>query len=570
MPWSYARSHDGGGFVTIESTIAGLVEAVSARVPERPAIIHGHRQLTYTELVDRTRRLARYLADRGLGCHRERDGLAGHEMGQDRLAQCLYNGPEYLEGLLGSYRARVSPFNVNYRYVVDEMRYLLRDAQPRAIQYHAGFGPLLAEVLDGLDIESPEVLLQVDDGSGQPLLPGAVDYEQALASVPARIDTEPSPDDIYLLYTGGTTGMPKGVLWRQADALVALLGVRNRRTGQQWESLEEKLAATPKRPRRVMPLAPYMHGAAQWGALQALVDGNTVVIPDQVHRFDPSDVLATIAAKEVAVVTLVGDAFGRPLADALEADPRDLPSLKVLLSGGAALNAVHKERLIAGVPGLTITETIGSSETGVQGRMLGLAAGRPMFAREASALVISEDMTKVLEPGHEGTGWLATRGRVPLGYLGDEEKTARTFPVVEGERVSVPGDRARLLVGDIVEMLGRDSVTINTGGEKVFAEEVEEAVKAHADVADAMVCGRPSERWGAEVVALVQRRPGVELSSEDLVAFCAGRMARFKLPKTVIFVESVQRSASGKADYRWASATAAGQSTAPDRRVGST
>ena len=256
---------------------------------------------------------------------------------------------------------------------------------------------------------------------------------------------------------------------------------------------------------------------------------------------------------------MVGDAFGRPLADELEANPRDLPHLKLLLSGGAALNAVHKERLTAAAPGMTITETIGSSETGVQGRMLGLASGRPTFAREGSALVISEDMTKVLEPGHDGTGWLATRGRVPLGYLGDPDKTARTFPVVAGERVSVPGDRARLLPGDVVEMLGRDAVTINSGGEKVFAEEVEEAVKAHPAVADAIVCGRPSEKWGAEVVAVVQLRAGAGLGAEELVGFCADRVARYKLPKAVVFVDAVRRSPSGKADYKWAAATAVGE-----------
>lgn len=545
-----------------EFNIAGLVEAVAARVPERPAIIHDQRRLTYSQLVERTRRLARYLADAGLGCHREREALEGHEVGQDRLAQYLYNGPEYLEGLVGGYRARVAPFNVNYRYVAHELRYLLSDSRPRAIQFHASFAPVLAEVLDGLDIEPVAVLLQVDDGSGHPLLPGAVDYEQALASVPAQVDVDPSPDDVYLLYTGGTTGLPKGVLWRQADALVSLLGVRNRKSGQEWASLEEKLAVVPRRPLRMMPLAPYMHGAAQWGALQSLVEGNTLVIPGQVQRFDPAEAVATIAAKEVSVITMVGDAFGRPLADQLEADPCHLPSLKLLVSGGAALSALYKERLTRAVPGLTITETIGSSETGVQGRMLGLAAGRPTFAREASALVISSDMTEVLEPGHDGTGWLATRGRVPLGYLGDPVKTARTFPVVAGERVSVPGDRARLLPGDVVEMLGRDSATINSGGEKVFAEEVEEAVKGHAGVADVIVCGRPSEKWGAEVVALVERRPGSNMDAEGLVGFCAGRIARYKLPKAVIFVDTVRRSASGKADYKWALATAVAQEQA--------
>jgi fatty-acyl-CoA synthase len=550
--------------------IAPIVEAVAARVPDRPAVVRGDVVRSYAEFTDRCRRLARYLADRGLGCDQERPELAGHEVGQDLLAQYLYNSHEYLEGLVGGYRARVAPFNVNYRYVADELRYLLRDARPRAVQYHAGFAPLLAEVLADLPKDGApeiEVLLQVDDGSGHPLLPGAVDYEQALASVPPEVDTEPSPDDLYVLYTGGTTGMPKGVLWRQADALVALLGFRNRRTGREWGSLDERLAVISETPQRVMPLAPYMHGAAQWGALQALIEGSTVVVADS-GRFDPAETVDAVARHGVTVVTMVGDAFGRPLADELEARPRPLPSLRLLLSGGAALGPGYKRRLIEAVPGLNVVETIGSSETGVQGRLTGdgsappgagagSAGGRAAFAREGSALVISADRTQVLEPGHEGTGWLATRGRVPLGYFGDPDRTARTFPVVDGVRLSVPGDRARLLSDDRVEMLGRDSVTINSGGEKVFAEEVEEAVKAHPDVVDAVVCGRPSERWGAEVVALVALSPTAALrpgtaAESDLVAFCADRIARYKLPKAVVFVDEVPRSPSGKADYKWA------------------
>ncbi len=546
-----------------EFNISVIIEAVAERLPDRLAVIYGDRKIDYAGFVDRSRRLARYLADRGLGCHRERAELAGHEVGQDLLAQYLYNGPEYLEGLVGSFRSRVAPFNVNYRYVADELRYLLRDGRPRAIQYHAAFAPTLAEVLP--DIPPVDVLLQVDDGSGHPLLSGAVDYEQALASVPATapgvVDTEalpaPTPDDLYILYTGGTTGMPKGVLWRQADALVSVLGLRDRRTGREWTSLADKLGALSSRVQRVMPLAPYMHGAAQWGALQALVDGNTVVIPDEVRRFDPADALDAISRHGVTVITMVGDAFGRPLADELEVHPRELPSLRILISGGAALSVVQKRRLMAAVPRLAITETIGSSESGAQGRLHGLGTsaashGRPTFVAEGGTRVISEDMTTVLESGHSGTGWLATGGRVPLGYLGDPEKTERTFPVVAGDRLIVPGDRARLLPDGQIELLGRDAVTINSGGEKVFAEEVEEAVKAHPDVVDAVVCGRPSERWGAEVVALVQRRDGAEVDGGGIVTFCTQQIARYKLPKAVIFVDRVRRSATGKVDYRWA------------------
>jgi acyl-CoA synthetase (AMP-forming)/AMP-acid ligase II len=542
----------------MEFTIAGLVEATAMVVPERPAITGDQGTLAYDELVDRSRRLARLLTGHGLGAYRERDLLRGHETGQHLLAQYLYNSPAYLEGLLGAFRGRLAAVNVNYRYGLEELRYLLLDSRPAAIQYHAGFAPMLAELLPELDFV--RVLLQVDDGSGEGLLPGAVDYDDALASVRPDVDTAMTPDDLYVLYTGGTTGMPKGVLWRQGDIVPVALGVRNRRDNREWLSLEERLAAVPRRPQRVMPLAPYMHGAAQWAALQALCEGNTLVIPGAVRSFDGDDAWDCAVRHEVTTMTIVGDAFGRPLADAVEARPRELPALRYLFSGGAALTAVHKQRLVAAIPHLQVFETIGSSETGTQGRYEGAGQDRPgppAFARAASTVVISEDMTRILPPGHDGIGWLATAGRVPLGYLGDEAKTARTFPVVEGMRLSVPGDRARLLADDTVELLGRDSRTINTGGEKVFAEEVEAAVKAHPGVADAVVCGRPSAMWGTEVVALVQARPGVALEAADVIAACADHVARYKLPKAVIFVDQVRRTATDKPDYRWAEGVAA-------------
>jgi fatty-acyl-CoA synthase len=537
----------------MEFTIAGLVEATATVVPDRPVITGGQGTLSYAELADRSRRLARFLGDHGLGAYRERGILRGHETGQHFLAQYLYNSPAYIEGLVGAFRGRLAAVNVNYRYGADELRYLLLDSRPAAIQYHACFAPLLAELLAELDFV--RVLLQVDDGSGTGLLPGAVDYEEALASVPSEVDTATTPDDLYVLYTGGTTGMPKGVLWRQGDIIPAALGVRNRRDNREWLSLAERLSAVPRRPQRVMPLAPYMHGAAQWAALQAVCEGNSLVIPEQVRSFDADDTWDCAARYEVTTITIVGDAFGRPLADAIEARPRELPALRYLFSGGAALTAVHKQRLVTAIPHLQVFETIGSSETGTQGRAEGAGADRPgppAFARAASTVVISEDMTRILPPGHDGIGWLATAGRVPLGYLGDEAKTARTFPVIEGMRLSVPGDRARLLPGDLVELLGRDSQTINTGGEKVFAEEVEAAVKTHPDVVDALVCGRPSETWGTEVVALVQVRPGAVLDAAQVITACADRIARYKLPKAVIFVDQVRRTATHKPDYRWA------------------
>lgn len=540
-----------------EFTLAGLVGATAAAVPDRPAIVHRGETLSYAGLADRAGRLARYLGDRGLGVRRERAGLAGHECGQDLLAQYLHNGPEYVEGMLGAYRGRVAPFNVNYRYVAAELRYLLRDAAPRAVQFHGCFAAALAEVLP--DVPSVEVLLQVDDGSGAALLPGAVDYEQALASVPPEPVAEPSPDDLYVLYTGGTTGLPKGVLWRQGDAAVSLFGARDRR-GAEWASLADKVAALPTQPQRFLLLAPFMHGSAQFAGIHALSGGHTIVLPDQVRRFDPAGALDAVATHGATALVIVGDAFGGPLVDELGARPRDLPILRHVVSGGAALSAGHKQRLLDAVPGLRVVESIGASETGVQGSTDAAPdGGPPTFAPEPGIVVLAEDRATELAPGHDGTGWLATAGRVPLGYLGDPEKTAHTFPVVGGRRLSVPGDRARLLADGRIQLLGRESTTINTGGEKVFAEEVEAAVRDHPDVRDAVVCGRPSRRWGAEVVALVALRPGATLDEPGLLAHCAARLARYKLPKAVVVVDEVRRSPSGKPDVRWARAVAGGQ-----------
>lgn len=545
-----------------EFNIATLVETVAGEYPDRIAVVHGNRRLNYRQFVDRCRRLGRLLADHGMGCYAERDGLAGHEAGQDRLAQYLFNGPEYLEGLIGGYLVRAAPFNINYRYVTDELGHLLADAQPRAIQYHGTFAPVLAATLAAVP-HRDLLLLQVDDGSGEPLLPGALDYDQALASVEPRVDAIPDPDDLYVLYTGGTTGLPKGVLWRQADVAVTALGLVNGSAGREWESLQEFLSERHRTyPAKFVTCAPLIHGAAQWGALRTLCDADTVVFPVNTKVFDAAQICDTVVGEAVSRVLIVGDPFARALIEELERHPRDLSSLRFLVSGGAPLQPEYKRRLLALAPGLSIVEAIGSSETGVQGRTAArdaVSADMRTFNREGRTVVVSEDRSHFLRPGHSGIGWLASRGRVPLGYLGDEQKTREAFPTVDGQRVSLPGDRARLLADDTVELLGRESTTINTGGEKVFAEEVEAAVKAHPDVADAVVCGRPSPRWGSEVVAILAWRPGALGDASSVRAHCAKTLARYKLPKAIIVVDRVERSPSGKADYRWALATAADQ-----------
>ncbi|HEY8515306.1 MAG TPA: acyl-CoA synthetase [Candidatus Binatia bacterium] len=547
----------------MDFNLAAVQEAIAAAIPERECIVHENRRLSWAEVNDRTRRLANFLLARGLGNVRERDGLAGWESGQDHLALYLYNGCEYLEGMLGAFKARVAPFNVNYRYVEEELVYLLRDARPRAILYHARFAPMLAKVLP--EVGGVDVLLQVADDSGNALLPGAVDYEEALAAAPAhRPDVRWSPDDLYVIYTGGTTGMPKGVLWRQADIFVTALGGR-RTDGAEFESLEQIVEHAKRGKARSLPAPPFMHGAASWNAFTTFHAGGTVVIQGETRRLDADDVWRTIERERVTSMLIVGDAFARPLVDALARGSYDVDSLRLIVSGGAPLSPTLKRALHELLPKVTLLDAVGSSETGRQGQSFStrpseIASGS--FVPVPDNCVLSEDCSRVLGPGDVEIGWLAKTGRVPLGYLGDEPKTQRTFPTIGGVRYSLPGDRARVSADGAIELLGRDSVTINSGGEKIFAEEVELALKHHPAVYDAVVVGRPSERWGQEVVALVRLRDGASATVDELVAESARHVARYKLPKAIFFLDEIVRSPSGKADYRWAKEQALARSKA--------
>ena len=547
----------------MEYNLAQIHEAVEASVGDRPCIIFRDLTFTYSDIGNRSRQLANLLIDAGFTVHSERNGLAGHESGQDHLALYLHNGNEYLEGMLGAYKARVAPFNVNYRYVAEELAYLLNDSGARGIIYHSAFAPVLDAIRDQLP--DLTLLLQVADDSGNELLEGAVDYEEALAAASTVLDDAVkaswSPDDLYILYTGGTTGMPKGVLWRQADIWVSALGGRQLGTADEWESLEAiAAAARTTGGAKLLAAPPFMHGAAHWMAFNAFGAGNTLVLPSVVDRLDPLDLLGLIAEHGVNIALIVGDAFGRPLVEEIEAGDHDLSSLLVLVSGGAALSAGVKNRFLAAVPTLMIMDGLGASETGSQAAQYSAAgqdATTGTFTPGPGMCVLAEDLSAELAPGDAELGWLGQRGRVPLGYLGDAAKTARTFPTIGGVRYSVPGDRARVTAHGMLELHGRDSVTINSGGEKIFAEEVEAALAAHPAVFDVIVCGRPSERWGNEVVAVVQVQPGAAVTEAELTSEAERHIARYKLPKAYVFVERVQRSPSGKADYRWAKSVAA-------------
>ena len=548
--------------MTAELNFAAAHEAIAAEIPDRECIVWRDRRLTWAEVTDRTRRLASVLTSHGLG-HLGRDmALAPWESAHDHVALYLHNGNEYLEGLLGAAKARCAGVNVNYRYVAEELRHVLADSGARAILFHGAFASTLAEVLPGLPHLA--LLLQVDDGSGAPLLEGGRWYEEALAAAEPAAPVGLSSDDLYILYTGGTTGMPKGVLWRQADFLTACLGIT------------DDAATLAKRARsgslRALPAPPFMHGAAHWNAISAWLAGGTVVVQDDPARLDAADILATVAREQVTSLLIVGDAFARPLADEMHRGRHDLSGLRFLLTGGAILSATVTQELLTALPHLQVVDVLGSSETGRQGvrrSTTGTAVTTGSFDRTPTAVVLSDDLSHALEPGSEELGWLAQTGRVPLGYLGDQAKTQRTFPVIGGVRHAVAGDRARLLADGSLELHGREAATINTGGEKVFAEEVEQALKRHPAVFDAVVVGRASERWGQEIVAVVQLRPDADDPGDDEIRAEAARtLARYKLPKAFVRVPGIERSPSGKPDYPWAAQVVAraGELVPPDDR----
>lgn len=541
-----------------DHNVAGLLERIAAQVPEREAIVTGQGRWTWVELTDRSRRLAAVLASAGIGLRHDPGAVAPWESPHDHVALYLYNGNEYLEGMLGAWQARSVAININYRYVAAELAYVLRDSAARAIIVDDRFASTLAEVLP----ELPEVklVLQVRAGGSDAepagerhLLPSALDYEEALDAAEPREPEGLSPDDRYIVYTGGTTGMPKGVLWRQGDFLAGCLGVSG--------STDELAAAAASEGRdqlRTLPAAPLMHGAAHWNAMAALAAGGTVVFPQDPTRLDAADVLATCERERVLSLQIVGDAFAQPLLDELSRRPYDMSALGLLISGGAILSPAAKAAWNEAVPGARILDVLGSSETGRQAMdASGDSSGKAAFSLEARAAVVSGDRTRRLSPGEDEVGWLAQWGRVPLGYLGDPTKTQETFPEIEGVRYAVAGDRAKLGADGALQFLGRHSAVVNTGGEKVYAEEVEQVLKGHPGVADALVVGRPNPRWGQEVVAVVMpshdgSAPAEPPDEDELRDHCRQALAGYKLPKAIFWVDQIQRSPSGKPDYKWA------------------
>ena len=527
----------------MEFNLADLWEKVVDTVPDHDAVVCDGRHLTYAQVDERANRLAHALSDQGIGPG-------------DHVALYLYNSAEYLEGMLAAFKLRAVPVNVNYRYVEEELRYLLIDADAKAVVFHRGFAPKLEAIRAELPLL--DACLAVEDHSGADLSRlGALDYESALdAASPARDFAPRSADDLYVLYTGGTTGMPKGVMWRHEDIFFGALGGGG--AGGTMITAPEEIADRCLEGRqRCVPACPFMHGTAHWMALSALFTGGTVIVYTDRH-FDAINLWELVARERANFLVIVGDAFARPLHDALDQVPHlDLSGCHVILSGGAVLSPSVKHTLADRLPATLIVDGYGASETGGQGQSVTVAGGAapsaPRFSVNEETTVLDAD----LRPAQVGAvGHLARRGHIPLGYYKDPAKTAATFPEVDGVRWSVPGDHAVIEADGTITLLGRGSVSINTGGEKVYPDEVEAALKSHPGVFDVIVVGVPDERWGERVIAVVQPRPGESPDVESLRAHTNAHLAPYKIPREVVIVDSVVRSPSGKPDYRWAKATA--------------
>lgn len=529
-----------------EWTIGAVLDAIAATVPDRVMTVCGTRRSTFGESAERTRRLANYLAAQGLGAHHERSGLQNWECGQDRVALLMHNDL-YPDMVIGSLKARTVPVNVNYNYTPREVAELFDYLKPRAVIYHRSFGPKFADVLPPA---AADLMISVDDDSSVPQLSGATDLEDALAQGDTDQDIAPTPDDVMMVCTGGTTGRPKGVMWRQSDTYVVSMN------GADHDSVDEIHAKLGYEGQAWFAVSPLMHAAGMWTAFAALLNGLPVVLYDNT-KFDPRAVLETAQREKVGMMTMVGDAYAGPLVEELRRGSYDLSSMFAIGTGGAATNPKHQRALLELLPQITLINGYGSSETGNVGFGRSQRGDeKDTFVLREGALVLSEDYTRFLAPGEEEIGFVARAGRIPLGYFDDEAATRKTFPVVDGQRVVISGDRGSLASDGTLQLFGRDSLIVNTGGEKVFVEEVEEVLRAHPGVGDALVVGRPSERWGQELIALVAVNSGDDVSVDDLRDQCVSQLARFKTPKQFIFVDQVRRLGNGKPDYRWAKSTA--------------
>ncbi len=534
---------------------ASAFESIADSVGSQTALIHGEHGVrrTWAELDDRAARVAGALAAAGLGP-------------DSKVASYLYNGPEYMEALVGTFKLRAVPVNINYRYLEDELVYLLDNSDAEALLFHASLAGHVANVR----ARAPrlKLLVQVDDetSAGAAPIDGAVAYEELLASTEPMARVDRTGDELLLLYTGGTTGMPKGVMWRNedlfgvlADAVYGLVGESIPDASGDAGPVAQRIAAASRTPVH-LPASPLMHGTGMFSSFQSLLSGGAIVTLAG-RTFDPHELWRVVETAKVTQMAIVGDAFCKPMLVALreaerDGKPYDTSSLTLVISSGVMWSADVKRELMERV-GCICFDSLGSSEgVGFANSitMPGAAATTAKFTIGSSAKVLTDDGREV-EPGSGEVGMLAVGGYIPLGYYKDETKSATTFRELAGRRWSIPGDFATVELDGTISLLGRGSVVINSGGEKIFPEEVEEAVKAHPAVLDALVVGLPDERFGEAVTAVVTLAPGTQATAAELAAALES-LARFKHPRRWVFVDDVLRAANGKADYKAAKARA--------------
>jgi len=534
--------------------LAKLQEAIAEAIPDVECFVFGEKRITWKTFNDRSRRLASFFRSKGIGLHTERDSLENWQSGHDHIALYLHNCNEYLESMMAAFKCRASSVNVNYRYQKEELIYLLKDSKSVVVIFHARFANIIDEVRGELD--HVKYWIQVEDSSDNPLLAGCLDYDEILAESKAEpMDPDCSPDDLFIIYTGGTTGMPKGVLWHQKDIFNALIS--QYKPGITEAEIVDKVLTTQSKsnPQKGMPCAPFMHASGCCMSLSMWFMGCCVIQQKTTDRFDAAEVLTTIDEESVNYLTIIGDAFALPLLDEMDRGDYDLSSMIVVNSGGAILFENNKARLQSHMPNLLILDVLGSSEAGRQASNLsvpGKVKSSVNFDFSPGACVLNDSRTDKLNTGSDEIGWVAQSGHVALGYLDDKDKTQTTFPVINNVRYTVPGDRARISEDGSMHLLGRESITINSGGEKIFAEEVEASIKSRTEVSDAQVVGAPSEKWGQKVVAIVSLHKEESINTESIRQHVKEQLADYKAPKDVIFVERLQRSPNGKPDSNWA------------------
>ena len=522
---------------------ADVYEAIGERIPDHPCQIQGDRVVTWSEFNARTDALAADMIAHGL-------------TQQSKVAAYLYNCPEYLETYVAAFKGGFAPVNTNYRYGSEEVLYLFDNADAEAVVFHASFG----ELLDGIRAQLPKVrrwYCVSEDGHATPSW--AENYAQVVTtSVPPRTRAPwgRSGDDLLLLYTGGTTGMPKGVMWRQDDLFNVIGAGGNAVLGIPPASSIQELVdrLDPANPGLVLLSAcPLMHGTGQFSSFIALnVGGSVVSLPSR--RFDSEELLREVERRRVQVLVIVGQAFAGPILETLENDPGafDVSSLVMMTSSGVMWSQENKQGLLRHIPQVVLFDSFGSSEAvGMGGSVsaAGTASETAKFQLGPTCAVFTEDGRRV-QPGSGERGLVAVGGFIPLGYYGDEAKTAQTFRTFEGQRWSVPGDWAEILADGTLVLLGRGSVCINTGGEKVFPEEVEEAIKRYPTVRDAVAVGIPDDRFGETICAVVEIQDGARLELAELSDHVKASLAPYKAPRHLVVIDTIGRAPNGKVDYK--------------------